>query len=140
MPLLAAPCVEAPGGNERSDVLRRWIDHKSVADKNRLAQPDCEEDFLYPTKCGCLQETCSCNCRKFVFCEFCRSWQHQCCAQIAVGYRPQAVQNKTTKGMYDSALEYLCWQCIKTALEERSLCIAPALKKKKRRGLQSAVW
>jgi hypothetical protein len=115
-PPLKKPVEVAPRGDEQSDVVRRWHENSAVAEECRIEQTalggDCEDDYLCPTICNCGEDICECKCRRFVFCEWCRSWQHQCCAQQAVGYRADSSHQRTTKGFYDATLEYQCYQCL----------------------------
>ena len=114
-------CEEAPGGDDCSDILQRWSMSAAVTQQKRSEQSDCEEDFLCPTVCDCKQDDCACKdlCRRFVFCEWCRSWQHQCCAQRAVGYQQDPLHGRprvTAKGFYDTTQEYMCFQCVRAKM------------------------
>lgn len=115
---LCKPCEVAPRGDFRSNIMERWLENVAVAEKHRSELPQTddfldylEEEYLCPTVCECGEQNCECNCRRFLFCEWCRSWQHQCCAKKHVGYRADTQHNIITRGYYDAMIEYRCHKC-----------------------------
>jgi len=108
---LCKPCEVAPRGDGVSNIMERWLANSAIAERNRVLMPETEDDYLCPTICDCGLDFCECKCRRFLFCEWCRSWQHQCCAKKNVNYRADSQHNIITRGFYDATVEYRCVKC-----------------------------